>query len=137
MNKCKLTTEDIGKEYFTYYLQLTNRGNRYLKNTKIFSVKLIDVIPDKLIYIFEIKGRNHLDLINSYHAQSANFVWETREQAECEYDQQIKNDAINCSSSEDRMKMMELLINKPDQKSLALIWYKGLSKEHKEFIKLL
>ena len=34
INKGYLTSKNIGNEYYTYYLQLTNKGNRYLKNRK-------------------------------------------------------------------------------------------------------
>lgn len=141
VNKGHLTKKDVDKEYYSYYLQLTNKGNRYLKNTGIFKVKFLG--KEKYNFNFEILETTHKNkadlqyIIESYHAQSANTLFLTKEEAIKYHDKEVISDSKGCASSEDRLNMLACLIKQKTKEELALEWYVNLTEEQKEYVAII
>lgn len=136
-----LKEKDEGKEYYAYYLQLTNRGNRYYKKTGIYKVRFKS--RDEFRFKFDILETTYKNLealqyiINAFHAQSTNELYTTKEEAIKAHDKEILNQSKACKNSTDRLKMLSLMVNSKTTDELATEWYKNLSSKEKEFIEII
>lgn len=140
----------VGKEYWTYYVDLTNAGNRLKDYTGLMRVRL-DAI-DKSSYdkdgykrftILESKklGRtiahNVHGYFHGYGIASCDF-YDTKEECIVGHDKHIvqlsKGQTVN-----DRNAILEKLIkkvevSKPKIETESIAWYKGLSKKEKSYV---
>lgn len=140
----------IGQEFYTYYLQESNRGTRFNVDTGVFKVKIIKERPSSVFMkydyeIVEILGKptksvseNLLYYINSFHAQSANVLFTTLEEAVKSHDNVIKKMIKNPRCNADELNLLyKKLIVSPDEIDLAKMWYESLDPIHKRYLKLL
>lgn len=141
---------EVGKEYFTYYWERTNRGNRIKDYTGVMKVKLLS--NDKSEYspngylrfeILESKplgntiAHNILTYMNGYGCASCDFY---DNEAECTlaHDKSII-DFSKGQNTKDRDTLLKKLIfkhepNVPKIESDSIEWYNSLTKRQKEFV---
>lgn len=140
----------IGQEFYTYYLEESNRRTRFNVDTGIFKVKILSENPNSVFmeYKYEIvevlgkpteKVKNDLlYYINSFHARSANELFTTEEEANKDYDNTIKRMLRNPRCNANELKLLQnKLLNKMSEQDQAKIWYDSLEPVHKNFFKIL
>lgn len=140
----------IGQEFYTFYLQESNRGTRFHVDTGIFKVRILKERPNSVFMeyeyeVIEVLGKPTPSVkeklsyyINSFHAQSANTLFTSLEEAIEKYDAEIRKMIKNPKCNSDEVNLLyKKLINQPDEKEKALMWYKSLTKTQKDFIKIL
>lgn len=141
----------VGKEYYTYYFDITNRGNAIKDYTGIMKVKVISNDPTKI----SPKGYTKFDILeskklgstiahnihyymNGYGLANTDF-YEDKDECIKAHDKRIITFAEGLSTT-DREKMLKKLINeqKPNvskKEEDSKQWYKELSKTEKEYVK--
>jgi hypothetical protein len=141
----------VGKEYYTYYMEITNRGNKLRNYTGVMKIKVISNDPTQysprgytMFEIIESKKltssikANAKTYMNGYGSATTNFY--------DDYDTCVKDhdkDILNYSkgqTTDDRDVILNKLINKqtPINKSKievdSIRWYKSLSGKQKQYI---
>lgn len=140
----------IGKEFYTFYLQESNRGTRFNIDTGVYKVRIIEENPNSVymaykFQVVEILGKPSPSVkdkleyfVNAYHAQSTYDLFTTQEEAIESHDREIKKMISNPRCNADELNILyKKLIVPLKEIDLAKIWYKSLDKSHKNFIKIL
>jgi hypothetical protein len=142
----------VGKEYYTYYMDVTNRGNGIKDYTGIMKVKVLsndptDTSPDGYT-IFEILESKKLGdkmshsihyYMNGYGMASTNF-YETKDECIEAHDAEVKEIAKG-QTTNDRERILKKLINKGSKPKAgkketdAISWYNTLSHKEKKHVK--
>ena len=139
----------IGLEFYTFYLEKSKRGTKFNKDTGIFKVKIIKETSNIVFKEYEYKvvelfkkpkiGTYNIEyFINSFHACSANFLYDNYNDAAIAYDEIVLDVLKNprCSSYEIET-LEKMLIKKPTEIEIATNWYNSLENLHKSYLKIL
>ena len=131
----------IGKEFYTFYLERSNRGTRFNVDTGIFKVRVIKE-SSKVVFktyqyeVIEIFGKpkglkDTLEgYINNFHACSANYLFSTYEEAIENYDENIKDMMKNPDCNDRELELLyKKLIKLMSEKDKAIEWYNSLKEK--------
>jgi hypothetical protein len=150
--KSKLSKEyenPIGLEFYSFYLEESNKGTKFNKDTGIFKVKPIEGWFNKVFMVYKYEvievfkkpklgGYSIEYFINSFHDRSANLLYDSYDDAVKAYDKRILKVLENPHCSEYEIKLLEkILINKQTQIQMATNWYNSLEDLHKKYLEFL
>ena len=148
---------EVGKEYWTYYLETSNKGNSLKYYTGVFKTKLLSMNKNDYygkpsedttfwytnwdISALSKKGfrGNVHTYMNGYGSASCDF-FDTYEDAAKAHDKWLKKTSKNLNTR-DRENMLKKLVNKNDTPKVSSIeresisWYEKLTKKEKSYVK--
>lgn len=141
---------EVGKEYYTYYVDLSNNGTKLRDYTGIMKVKLISKDPSqytpkgyKRFKIIESKplgstiAHNIHNYLEGYGTASCDF-FESKDDCVKHHDKKLI-DLSDGQNTKDRDTILKKLINSktPDKPKIELdsiAWYESLTKKEQSYV---
>ena len=141
---------EVGKEYYTYYVDLSNNGTKLRDYTGIMKVKLISKDPTK----YRPKGHKRFEIIESKPLGStiANNIhnyfqgdgrytsfFESKDDCIKHHDEKLIEFSSYGQNTKDRDTILKKLINSktPDKPKIELdsiAWYESLTKKEQSYV---